>query len=72
MKQTNLNNFSTVVFIPTKEDIAGNDAQQSAYSEVYKALLNVLYGFQFEDSDTALTYVTVSAGHGAGVYNTAY
>lgn len=71
-KQTNLNNFSTVVFIPTKDDIAGNAAQQAAYDEIYKALLRVLYGFQFEDADTALTYVTVSAGHGAGEYNTAY
>jgi len=71
-KQTNLNNFSTVVFIPTKDDIAGNDAQQAAYDEIYKALLRVLYGFQFEDEDTALTYVTVSTGHGAGEYNTAF
>lgn len=71
-KQTNLNNFSTVVFIPTKDDIAGNDAQQAAYGEIYKSLLRVLYGFQFEDADTALTYVTVSAGHGAGLYNSAY
>ena len=71
-KQTNLNNFSTVVFIPTKEDIAGNEAQQAAYGEIYRALLSVLYGFQFEDDETALTYVTVSAGHGAGEHNTAY
>lgn len=71
-KQTNLNNFSTVIFIPTKDDIAGNDAQQAAYGELYSALLSVLYGFQFEDTETALTYVTVSAGHGAGEYNTAY
>mgnify|MGYP000108840355 CR=1 FL=1 len=72
LKQTNLNNFSTAVFIPTKKDIAGNDAQQVAYGEMYKALLRALYGFQFEDPDTALTYVTVSAGHGAGLYNSAY
>ena len=72
LKQTTLNNFSTVIFIPTKDDIAGNDAQQAAYDEIYKALLRVLYGFQFEDADNALTYVTVSVGHGAGEYNTAY
>lgn len=74
LKQTNLHNFSTVVFIPTKDDIAGNAAVQLAYGEVYISLLKVLYGFQFESDDcnAALTYVTVSAGHGAGEYNTAY
>lgn len=74
LKQTNLHNFSTVVFIPTKDDIAGNTAVQLAYGEIYTSLLKVLYGFQFEGSgcDAALTYVTVSAGHGAGEYNTAY
>lgn len=74
LKQTNLHNFSTIVFIPTKDDIAGNAAVQLAYSEVYTSLLKVLYGFQFEsdECDAALTYVTVSAGHGAGEYNTVY
>lgn len=68
-KQTQLNNFATVVFIPTKDDIAGNDAQQEAFGDLYRALLQVLYGFQFEDSETTLTYVTVSVGHGAAEDN---
>lgn len=71
-KLTVLNNFSTVVFFPTKDDIAGNDAQQDAYGDIYQALLAVLYGFQFDDETSALTYVTVSTGHGAGIYNSAF
>lgn len=71
-RQTNLVNFSTAIFMPAREDIAANDAQQIAYGEMYSALMSVLYGFQFEDEETALTYVTVSAGHGAGEYNTAF
>lgn len=70
-KLTVLNNFSTVVFFPTKDDIAGNAAVNDAHGDIYRALLAVLYGFQFEDDETALTYVTVSTGHGAGVYNSA-
>lgn len=71
-KQTNLNNFSTIVFIPTKGDIAGNDAQEAAYGEIYSALMSTLFGFQFLDESTSLTYVTASAGHGAGEYNSAF
>ncbi len=71
-KQTVLNNFSTLVFIPTRDDVAGNAAQQDAYGDIYAALLRVLYTFTFEDSNTAITYTTVSNGHGAGQYNTAF
>lgn len=71
-KMTVLNNFSTVVFFPTKDDIAGNAAVNDAHGDIYRALLAVLYGFQFEDDETALTYVTVSTGHGAGIYNSAF
>lgn len=71
-KQTQLNNFSTVVFIPTRDDLAGNAAQQDAYGVIYRALLQTLFGFQFENPETALTYVTVSTGHGAGQYNKAW
>jgi hypothetical protein len=69
---TLLQNFSTTVFLPTDNDLSGNIAQQAAYGEVYQSLISTLYGFGFTDPDSAIDYVTVSNGHGAGVYNTAY
>lgn len=74
-KQTVLQNFTVACFIPNAEnDTAGFNAQSTAYNDVYKALLNVLYGFRFQDPTSAQNYVTVSVGHGPGVNatNTAY
>lgn len=74
-KQNLLQNFTVAVFIPTaKNDTTAFNAQSQAYSEIFQALLNVLYGFRFDDPTTAERYVTVSTGHGPGVNanNTAY
>ncbi len=74
-KQNLLQNFTIAVFMPTAEtDTAAFNAQSTAYSEIFQALLNVLYGFRFDDPTTAERYVTVSTGHGPGVNanNTGY
>lgn len=67
-----LQNFSIAVFYPAQNDIGGDKAQHMAYGEVYNALTKLFYGFGFDDPDSAVKYVTVSAGHGPGIYNTAY
>jgi hypothetical protein len=74
-KQNLLQNFTVAVFMPTAAgDTAAFNAQSTAYSEIFQALLNVLYGFRFDDPTTAERYVTVSTGHGPGVNanNTGY
>ncbi len=72
-KQTILQNFFTVVYLPTdSNDAAGVLAQNKFYGEIYRVLVNVMYGFFFPDPDTQEKYVTVSNGHGNGVQNTAY
>lgn len=65
-----LQNFSTTIFIPTKDEISGSDAQDLAYGEIYNALLSTLYGFG--ENDGAIQYVTATTGHGPGIYNSAY
>jgi hypothetical protein len=68
-----LNNFSVVVFFRTSANISGATAQELAYGEVYTDLLQVLYGFGgFAISENNSQFVTVSAGHGVGVSNSAY
>jgi len=71
-KQIILQNFSTTVFLPTENQLAGHTAQNQAYGEVYRALASVLYGFEFDDPDTKQPYVCVNNGHGPGIYNSAY
>lgn len=66
-----LQNFAIAVFIPTQDDIGGDGAQHMAYGEIYEALTKIFYGFGFSDQ-SAIDYVTVSAGHGPGVYNSAH
>jgi hypothetical protein len=66
-----LQNFAIAVFIPTADDIGGDNAQHMAYGEIYSALTKIFYGFGFSD-ESAIDYVTVSAGHGPGLYNSAY
>lgn len=66
-----LQNFAIAVFIPTADDIGGDNAQHMAYGEIYNALTKIFYGFGFSDQ-SAIDYVTVSAGHGPGLYNSAY
>ena len=74
-KQTILQNFTVACFIPTAEDdTAGFNAQSEAYNTIFQALLNVLYGFRFDDPTSAQQYVTVTVGHGPGINatNSAY
>lgn len=71
-KQTILQDFTTVVFLPTENDTTGFDAQSLAFDEIYRALVSALLGHFFPDSDTAERYVTVSNGHAPGRYNSAY
>jgi hypothetical protein len=66
-----LQNFAVAVFIPTANDVGGDNAQHMAYGEIYEALTKIFYGFGFSDQ-SAIQYVTVSAGHGPGLYNSAY
>lgn len=66
-----LQNFAIAVFIPTHDDVGGDGAQHMAYGEIYEALTKIFYGFGFSD-ESAIQYVTVSAGHGPGLYNSAY
>ena len=66
-----LQNFAIAVFFPTADDVGGDNAQHMAYGEVYEALTKIFYGFGFSDQ-SAIQYVTVSAGHGPGLYNSAY
>lgn len=66
-----LQNFAIAVFIPTQDDVGGDNAQFMAYGEIYEALTKIFYGFGFSD-ESAIQYVTVSAGHGPGTYNSAY
>ncbi len=72
MKLTVLQNFSTVVFLPTKTDTSGANAANLAYGDIFTALLRTLYGYSFEDTETAANYATVSNGHGIGIYNSAF
>lgn len=65
-----LRNFSTVVFIPTGDDLSGANAQDAAYSEIYASLLSTLFGF--EQADQAIKYGAVPSGDGPAEYNSAY
>ena len=65
-----LRNFSTVVFIPTGDDLSGANAQDAAYNEIYAALLSTLFGY--EQSDQVIKYGAVPSGDGPAEYNTAY
>ena len=60
-----LQNFSVAVFIPTVQDLSGSAAQNLAYDDIYNSLVKVLYGFGFNDPDSAIQYVTVTTGHGS-------
>lgn len=68
-----LQNFFTLIFFPSSDSVAGENAQELAYGEVYSALLRVLYGFGGFAVDTdQSTFVTVSTGHGIMEYRKAY
>lgn len=65
-----MQNFSTIVFFPTTGSLSGATAQETAYGNLYEYLLKVLYGFRADNRKSQ--FLTVSTGHGAGAYNTAY
>jgi len=65
-----LRNFSTVVFLPTDDDLSGADAQDLAYDTIYSALIRVLFGFT--DEDVVIKYSAVPVGDGPAEYNTAW
>jgi hypothetical protein len=68
-----LNNFSIIVFFPSRDSLSGASRQELAYGEVYTSLLRVLYGFDgFSDADSGSKFVVVGTGHGPGQYNAAY
>ena len=68
-----LQNFSIVVFIPTSNSLTGATAQELAYGEIYESFLKILHGFDgFFTAEDASKFVTISTGHGSGIYNTAY
>lgn len=67
-----LQNFSIVVFIPTINDVSGAKAQTLAYGEMFEILNKVLFGFGFNDSSSAINYVTVNNGHGPNPFNTSW
>lgn len=72
-KQTILQNFSLVAVLPTDDgDQAGQLAANKFYGEIYRALVSTMYGFAFNDIDTAIRYKAVTNGHGPGRHTTAY
>ncbi len=72
-RQTILQNFSTLVFIPTDDgDMSGGIAQNLAYGDIYLQLYSVLYGKRFPDPASSIQYLTVNNGHGPATYTTAY
>lgn len=69
-KQTLLQNFSTIVMLPTTADKTGFTAMSQAHDEVFRALASTLYAFRPDDPDTAIQYVVASNGHGPAEYDT--
>ncbi len=64
-KMTLLQNFDTLVIIPTAStDSSGFEAQNLAYNEIYTALMQVLLGETLPDVTTAINSVIISNGHG--------
>ena len=68
-----LQNFGVLVFFPTDNSVSGATAQELAFGEVYRSLLQVLYGFTgFATDEDGSTFATVSTGHGITEYRKAY
>ncbi|MCP4489030.1 MAG: hypothetical protein GY820_17210 [Gammaproteobacteria bacterium] len=68
-----MQNFSLLVFIPTSDNLAGENAQELAYGDVYRSLLSVLYGYGgFTKSEDQSNFIVVNTGHGREEYNKAY
>lgn len=67
----NINTFSLIIFMPTKNETAAARAVQIAWDTLYKLFLAVASGIQFDDFGNS-AYQTAEIGHGAGVYTNAY
>lgn len=65
-----IHNFRTFVFIDTKNDLTGRQAQERAYGEIWEALLKSLFAYRKDNEKSQ--FLTVPIGHGIGQYNTAY
>lgn len=72
MRQKFLQNFDTHVYIPTSTELSGIKAQELAYGEIFNSILYTMFGTLFEDENSRQNLLTVSQGHGPGLYNTAY
>jgi hypothetical protein len=65
-----LQNINVVIFINTKNDIAGTQAQEKAYGELFEALLKTLFAFRKDNSKSR--FLLIPTEHGQSDYNTEY
>lgn len=73
MRLRNLNHFSTIVYMPSSDSLAGASRQELAYGDVYTALLGCLYGYTgFNSIESGTKFAVVAGGHGPGKYTPAY
>lgn len=72
MRQRFLQHFILALFLPTQNELSGAEAQELAYGTVFIALMNTLFGASFFDENDSSEFLTVSKGHGPGIYNSAY
>lgn len=70
-RQRTLNDFSIVVFLPTKNDLSGSKAVQLCWTDIFTYMLNTMTGVKFEDFDNS-QFLTVFKEHGQTRYNNAY
>jgi len=70
-RQRSINTFSLNTFISTVDDIAGGDAQELAWSEIYTSLLGSMSGVKLNPFDNS-NFVSIMVDHGSTIYNTAY
>ena len=63
-------NFTTVVFLPTDDDLSGSGAQDLCYDSVYVALMSTMFGFT-SDEHEVIPYSATPTGDGPAEYNSA-
>lgn len=67
-----INNFTIDVIIPTDTDIGGSNAVQLCWGPLLLAMISVMSGVQFNNTNENANYLTVLKSHSALVYNRAY
>jgi hypothetical protein len=69
-----MTNFEVLVFLPTDDEIASEEAVNLCYGEIFKSMIPVFQGYQFKNDESAIAYVTTTSGNGpgGGEYNPAY